>query len=280
MTEYYAKRRRGKEGLCSHCKNCNKVLGKQHREENKEKEAERNKQYRADNKEPLKEKRRQYYKENKDSIKQHREENKEKIAECDKRYYENHKEYYADWQRQYRAKNRDWQKKYREKNKELIASYKKKYRKENKVSTLGSGKQYYEENKEAISWRVKQYQKENPEKRRLGKQRRKARQKELPSTLTLDQWGTIKKEFNDMCAYCGKKDKLQQEHFIPLSKGGEYTNNNIISACRSCNCSKGNKDFFEWYPTYMHYTKDREEKILKHIEEALQPDQEQRTSSQ
>ena len=55
---------------------------------------------------------------------------------------------------------------------------------------------------------------------------------------------------------------LEQEHFIPLSKGGGYSMGNIIPACRACNASKSDKDFFEWYPEYKYYSEERENKIL------------------
>ena len=73
--------------------------------------------------------------------------------------------------------------------------------------------------------------------------------------------------FNNSCAYCGAKCELEQEHFIPVTKGGEYTKNNIITACRSCNASKGNRDFDEWYKNKDFYNKDRENKIKQYLME-------------
>lgn len=100
----------------------------------------------------------------------------------------------------------------------------------------------------------------------IKEQKRKALKKSLPHNLTAEQWKAIKKEFNNQCCYCGKKDKkLTQEHFIPLTKGGEYTINNIIPACKSCNSSKNNKDFFDWYPKQPFYSKEREQKILDYL---------------
>lgn len=58
---------------------------------------------------------------------------------------------------------------------------------------------------------------------------------------------------------------LTQDHFLPLSKGGEYTVNNIIPACKNCNCSKQDKDFSEWYSKQEFYRKERELKILEHV---------------
>lgn len=122
-------------------------------------------------------------------------------------------------------------------------------------------KAYSAENKANI----RAWNQANPEKRRQIKQRRMARERSLPSTLTLEQWAEVKRHFNNCCAYCGRELPLAQEHFIPLSRGGEYTTNNIIPSCGSCNSSKHDINFFEWYPRYGHYLKSREQKILSFL---------------
>lgn len=100
---------------------------------------------------------------------------------------------------------------------------------------------------------------------RLKYQKRQATKKGLDSSLTYDQWIQIKAAFNNKCAYCGQELPLQQEHFIAVSKNGEYTLNNIIPACQPCNGSKSNKDFFEWYPQQPFYSKKREKFILDYL---------------
>lgn len=96
-------------------------------------------------------------------------------------------------------------------------------------------------------------------------QKRRARKLLLPDTLTLKQWKQVKECFNNKCAYCGTELPLTKEHFVPLNKGGEYTINNIIPVCLSCNSSKKDKDFFSWYPVQSFYSKTRERKILKYL---------------
>ena len=96
-------------------------------------------------------------------------------------------------------------------------------------------------------------------------QRREARKRSLECNLTAKQWLDIKLQFDNKCAYCGKELPLAQEHFLALSKSGEYTVNNIICACKTCNSSKSNKDFFTWYPKYKYYSKKRERFILKFL---------------
>ena len=59
--------------------------------------------------------------------------------------------------------------------------------------------------------------------------------------VTLDQWKVILERYNYACAYCGKKKKLELDHYIPLSNGGRHAYDNIVPACKSCNARKGNR---------------------------------------
>lgn len=171
---------------------------------------------------------------------------------CDKEY---NKEYNEPYNKQYRKEHAD-------KVKECCD----RYYKENADKIKEYGKQYRIENKEKIKEKDKLYRRSNPQRTAFHKQNRRARAKELPATLTVEQWERIKDDFGNRCAYCGKKKKLEQEHFISLSKGGGYEYGNIIPACKSCNCSKGDKEYFEWYPEQEFYSKERERKALEHIE--------------
>lgn len=57
------------------------------------------------------------------------------------------------------------------------------------------------------------------------------------------------------CAYCGSEDvEIQRDHFVPFSRGGDDTADNIVPACRACNKKKGNKDPIKWVTT--HFGKD------------------------
>ena len=48
------------------------------------------------------------------------------------------------------------------------------------------------------------------------------------------------------CAYCGATDNLSLDHLIPRLRGGEDAADNLVTACRSCNSSKGSRDLLEW----------------------------------
>ncbi len=49
------------------------------------------------------------------------------------------------------------------------------------------------------------------------------------------------------CAYCGASDgSLQRDCVLPISRGGRYTIDNVVPACRSCNASKCNHEVTGW----------------------------------
>lgn len=157
--------------------------------------------------------------------------NKELTKKQWKNWYAKNKEYISKYNREYRDKNIKRIKKY---NKE----YQKQYRKTAKGKTI----------------RKKHYH------------IREAKIKNLKYDFTEQDWLDCQNYFNFKCAYCGRdNEKLTQDHFIPLNNGGTYTKNNIIPCCFSCNSSKQDKDFYEWYKTKEFYDVDRIIKVEEYI---------------
>jgi len=159
--------------------------------------------------------------------------------------------------------------KYYESNIEKKKGYDSIYRKQNKDRISKYLKVYYSKNKEKIFETNKLWRKNNPnthkEISRRAVQKRLAIKRKLPATFTKEQWTDCKKHFSDSCAYCGSKTKLEQDHFIPLSKGGEYTKDNIVPSCKKCNVTKSNHDFEFWYYEQPFYSKSREIKIFNYL---------------
>ena len=49
------------------------------------------------------------------------------------------------------------------------------------------------------------------------------------------------------CRYCGERGKkLECDHVVPVSKGGGHDDENLVTACFSCNRSKRDKLISEW----------------------------------
>lgn len=137
--------------------------------------------------------------------------------------------------------------KYQEANKEKVLEWIRRYQEKNKEKFLESKRRYREANKEKISESGRRYREANKDKYRAWKCSRYAKKQELPATLTADEWREILDRHFGRCHYCGKKtEELEQEHMKPVSKGGGYTKENIVPACRSCNGSKYTKSYKEF----------------------------------
>lgn len=49
------------------------------------------------------------------------------------------------------------------------------------------------------------------------------------------------------CTYCGSRGvRLECDHVVPISRGGKTELSNLVTACLSCNRSKGRKSVGEW----------------------------------
>ena len=150
-------------------------------------------------------------------------------------------------------------------NKEKIDDYNKKWRKNNPEASARIKSKWLKNNPEKRADVCKKWQHNNRVSDIIKVQRRNAKKKHLLNNLTLDQWEGIKQSFNNACAYCGEVKKLTIEHFVPVNKLGELSANNVLPVCQFCNSSKGAKVFFTWYPTFKHYSKSREQKILRFL---------------
>ena len=77
------------------------------------------------------------------------------------------------------------------------------------------------------------------------------------------QWNDLKAAWGG-CAYCGAADKpLQRDNVLAISRGGRYTLDNIVPACRSCNASKGNEEVTHWM---RRRRLDESAFLLRHLE--------------
>lgn len=105
----------------------------------------------------------------------------------------------------------------------------------------------------------------NPNTARLAKHRRRSSERQQINAFTREQWNECLRIFNKKCAYCGESKELTQDHFFPVSLGGEYTVKNILPCCSWCNSSKGNRLFSQWYAKQKFYSISRKTKILKYL---------------
>lgn len=76
--------------------------------------------------------------------------------------------------------------------------------------------------------------------------RRQRRVAAADNDLTAIQWDAIQEAWGS-CAYCGATGvPMQKDCVLPISRGGRYTEENVVPACRSCNASKCNEEVTHW----------------------------------
>lgn len=98
----------------------------------------------------------------------------------------------------------------------------------------------------------------------------KIRGMETPQ-FDLEDWKVAMLHFRGSCAFCGrpegraKKDKLDRDHLVAISKGGKTVPGNIIPACTKCNRGRGNKDWDEWFKKQSFYSSEREHRLVMWI---------------
>jgi 5-methylcytosine-specific restriction endonuclease McrA len=94
----------------------------------------------------------------------------------------------------------------------------------------------------------------------------KRRGEEAPE-LSHHDWKEILIYFGGECAFCGgtpRKDKrLTRDHLLAVSKGGKTESGNIVPACPSCNSSKNDDDFKDWYMKQPFFSQERLNRIFK-----------------
>jgi len=121
-----------------------------------------------------------------------------------------------------------------------------------KAKKLESQTKYREKNRQRINCQKK-----------IDKQTKKSDENGLSSSFIINDWEEIIEYFNHKCAYCGSNCiQLQQEHVVPVMKGGHYIKQNIVVACQMCNRDKDIKDMEEWYRGRPFFSEQRLQKII------------------
>ena len=76
--------------------------------------------------------------------------------------------------------------------------------------------------------------------------RRKNRMAKREHDLSDEQWHALQAHWGG-CAYCEHDEgPFQKDTVLAISRGGRYTLDNVVPACRSCNASKCNDEVTGW----------------------------------
>lgn len=143
------------------------------------------------------------------------------------------------------------QKKYRDENKDRINARSRGWYERNRARRIKIAKEWSEKNREHHRRLWRNWIKTPNGKISHKEHRAKyiARKRGVIATFTFEEWIELLVQYGYKCAYCGKSfsDLIRstQDHIIPISKGGDHTKDNIVPACLSCNCRKGNRDNYK-----------------------------------
>jgi 5-methylcytosine-specific restriction endonuclease McrA len=100
----------------------------------------------------------------------------------------------------------------------------------------------------------------------LAQHRRKATLKSVESkNYTPTQVSARFTEFDNQCVYCGSKEKITIDHFIPISKFGADKIENIVPACIKCNSSKNNKSPEDWFRSKTFFEIEKWQFLIKKL---------------
>lgn len=177
--------------------------------------------------------------------------------------------------REYHEKNREREREkariYRIEHKQEADEAVKRYRAKDPVKANERSRQWHRENPERNRLNHSRYLRNNPGKNAEYHNRRRAQQLSLPNAYTTQQWQRAINYFGGCCAVCGRPPglwhRLAQDHWVPLTKGGGTTVDNIVPLCHGdlgCNNSKWNHDAEKWLTE--RFGKAKAKQKLKEIE--------------
>lgn len=229
--EHFVVDKRRPDGLGSHCKVCHQETCDSYRSRNGDKvrkiSRDSSRKRRAEAPELFRQARIKY------NLK-----HPSKVRARKRLHYYKHRDRYLTKFRQHYANNKG-----------QYHQAKEKWYAENGDSARQYSREWYAKNKVRAKQSSDDLIKRNKDKTFAIRQRRRARKRVLPDTLTAAQWNYALEYWDGCCAYSlARPDKITLDHYIPLSHTDcpGTTAKNCLPACRSCNSSKLNKHPIEW----------------------------------
>lgn len=165
-----------------------------------------------------------------------------------KKWVEANKDKAADSKRKWAENNPEKvlasKSKYYESNKDRVRQISRDWKRANPEKVSKSSSIYFQNNKEKIYEYKKNWDKNNPEKLSQYRSNYRARKYENGVFEVTDKF--LRKLKSSPCVNCGSMDRIEEDHIIPVSRGGRHSEGNLQPMCRSCNASKQDKFMVEW----------------------------------
>jgi 5-methylcytosine-specific restriction endonuclease McrA len=158
-----------------------------------------------------------------------------KDAESRRRYHDRNPEMASKWEKAHPGLKYAAEKRRREQSPEASAKYREQLRATNARRLAAKN-----------AW-----DRAHPLEARMRVEKRRALLAQAKGTFNATDWSELCEWTDQRCFYCGQQKKLEQDHLIPLSRGGAHDRTNIVPACRSCNSRKRDKTYDEFVAIYV-----------------------------
>ena len=149
------------------------------------------------------------------------------------------KDYYKNNKKKFNKDNSKHSKTYYQNHSDKIKLRNKNKRLADPVGAKEQDAKHYQNNIIARRAAIKKWKIKNPEKAKNHCRIRRARKRNaIIEVFTTDQ---LIEKYGNKCFYCITGNFEHLDHYIPLSKGGSHTLENVRPACQKCNNKKYNK---------------------------------------
>jgi hypothetical protein len=177
---------------------------------------------------------------------------------CLEYYYTNAnrlRAYHREYQRTNADRVKEYNHEYYHSDPERARERSREYRRNNPDLIRTFNREYKLANADRLNEKKRAYRRTNAgrDTDRVSGIRRVARKRDLPDTLTVADWQSALDYFGGCCAACGRPrglwHTLAADHWIPLTKGGPTTPDNIVPLCQGingCNNTKHNRAPVDW----------------------------------
>lgn len=106
---------------------------------------------------------------------------------------------------------------------------------------------YYKENRDRLLAYQRSYRKNNRDKINEADRIRKKIKREDKKYFSEKDWHDVLERYGWRCYYCRVElNNPEQDHKLPITRGGRATVDNIVPSCHPCNCRKNDRTVDEY----------------------------------